>query len=247
MEADVWLMGIVIEGYGVRLYVRDSSAWTAHAVADGYDGSGSGLAALVDSSDSIHTFWSATDNDSADYLVFDTTVLDSFTRVATACMDDSGRVQCAWARHGRLKFALVPEPTIEVESVGGVDWCDLTTDKLAEPVIAFSRSDGAIWLARGVGIAGLSDEPRGTVVHLLGPRTSIVKGVLFLPKMGTVPSGTVPHFRPSLLDACGRCVMDLRPGANDVSRLAPGVYFVRGPETEDGRPATDVQRVVVVK
>ncbi len=29
-----------------------------------------------------------------------------------------------------------------------------------------------------------------------------------------------------LLDACGRKVMDLRPGANDVRGLAPGVYFV---------------------
>jgi hypothetical protein len=30
-----------------------------------------------------------------------------------------------------------------------------------------------------------------------------------------------------LLDAAGRKVMGLHAGANDVSRLAPGVYFVR--------------------
>jgi hypothetical protein len=33
--------------------------------------------------------------------------------------------------------------------------------------------------------------------------------------------------RAALLDAAGRKVMDLAPGDNDVSRLAPGVYFVR--------------------
>jgi hypothetical protein len=42
----------------------------------------------------------------------------------------------------------------------------------------------------------------------------------------------MPPFSPSqsppvLLDALGREQMVLRPGANDVSRLAPGVYFIR--------------------
>jgi hypothetical protein len=31
-----------------------------------------------------------------------------------------------------------------------------------------------------------------------------------------------------LYDASGRRVMELQPGANDMMRLAPGVYFVRG-------------------
>jgi hypothetical protein len=48
--------------------------------------------------------------------------------------------------------------------------------------------------------------------------------VLFLdgdcPRTGTVPKAV-------LLDACGRKVLDLKPGANDVRALAPGVYFVR--------------------
>jgi hypothetical protein len=30
-----------------------------------------------------------------------------------------------------------------------------------------------------------------------------------------------------LLDISGRKMLDLRPGPNDVGRLAPGVYFVR--------------------
>jgi len=35
--------------------------------------------------------------------------------------------------------------------------------------------------------------------------------------------------RAILFDAAGRKVMDLVPGPNDVSRLAPGVYFVLFP------------------
>jgi len=49
---------------------------------------------------------------------------------------------------------------------------------------------------------------------------SICRGVLFL-------SGSTLGVRTSaMLDASGREALELRPGANDVSRLAPGVYFV---------------------
>jgi hypothetical protein len=46
--------------------------------------------------------------------------------------------------------------------------------------------------------------------------------VLFLPRSASTSSS------PScLLDISGRKVLALRPGPNDVSHLAPGVYFVR--------------------
>ncbi|MBN2466144.1 hypothetical protein JXD38_11040 [candidate division WOR-3 bacterium] len=50
-----------------------------------------------------------------------------------------------------------------------------------------------------------------------------------------------------LLDISGRKVMDLKPGANDVRALAPGVYFVRGLRTDDGRSASDLHKVVIAK
>ncbi len=46
--------------------------------------------------------------------------------------------------------------------------------------------------------------------------------------------------RPCLLDISGRRVLALKPGVNDVSSLAPGVYLV---SAESMPPA----RVVVVK
>jgi predicted outer membrane repeat protein len=58
---------------------------------------------------------------------------------------------------------------------------------------------------------------------------TVVRGVLFLPRLGTrseLPERNSVMSRAVLLDAAGRRVLSLNPGANDVSRLAPGVYFV---------------------
>jgi hypothetical protein len=71
---------------------------------------------------------------------------------------------------------------------------------------------------------------------------TIVRGLLFLPEA----SSHKPQ-AASLLDISGREVLNLHPGANDVRALAPGVYFVRGPKTEDGRPALTVRKIVVTR
>ena len=69
---------------------------------------------------------------------------------------------------------------------------------------------------------------------------TIVSGVLFLdgdcPRMGTVP-------KTVLLDISGRKVLDLKPGPNDVSGLAPGVYFVRAASRRSS--AASCRKVVV--
>jgi hypothetical protein len=70
----------------------------------------------------------------------------------------------------------------------------------------------------------------------VGP--TIVRGVLFLPS-----SLLPPPF--SLLSIDGRKVMDLKPGANDVRALAPGVYFVR--ETQAQAQAQAVRKIVLTR
>jgi hypothetical protein len=55
-----------------------------------------------------------------------------------------------------------------------------------------------------------------------------------------VGEGPEVRGRAALIDATGRKAADLAPGANDVSHLAPGVYFVRA------QPRT-VTRVVVTR
>jgi hypothetical protein len=49
-----------------------------------------------------------------------------------------------------------------------------------------------------------------------------------------------------LLDISGRQVLDLKPGANDVRALAPGVYFVRELSAASPKPQA-VRKVVVTR
>jgi hypothetical protein len=69
---------------------------------------------------------------------------------------------------------------------------------------------------------------------------SMVRGVLVL---GAVGCRQNAEYRAGLMDVSGRKVLVLRPGANDVSRLAPGVYFVR--EAQARAQAQPVRKVIV--
>jgi Neuraminidase (sialidase) len=76
----------------------------------------------------------------------------------------------------------------------------------------------------------MNDERRTTNVG-----RTIIRGVLFL-----AARGEMREARCELLDVSGRRVLHLKPGANDVSRLAPGVYFIRS------EPSA-VRRIIVVE
>ncbi len=54
------------------------------------------------------------------------------------------------------------------------------------------------------------------------PATTVVRGSFYL-----APGASTSSSPGCLLDAAGKPVMELHSGANDVSSLAPGVYFVR--------------------
>jgi len=69
---------------------------------------------------------------------------------------------------------------------------------------------------------------------------TIVRGVLELEVGSRQPTA----YRADLLDFSERKVLGLHLGANDVSRLSPGVYFVR--LVDENRPSV-VQKIVVIK
>jgi len=220
MEADIWTeSGGTIDGYDVGLYKRDTGVWTYYGVAGGLDGGGCGFAAVVDSADSIHTFWSASDPYGTNELVCDGVWLDSFTSIGAACLDTAGRVQCAWTRDNRLRFTVLGRPMWDVGDADAITCCDITTDTLSQPVIAYWR-DGSIVVAHGVDIVGQTEPPE-PAANRSRLTASVVRNVLFLQK-GASPSSSASE----LLDATGRKVLTLRPGPNDVSQLAPGVYFI---------------------
>jgi len=71
----------------------------------------------------------------------------------------------------------------------------------------------------------------------------VVRGVLHL----QADSRQQTVDRAELLDAAGRKVAELHAGANDVSRLAPGVYFVREePQAASSKPQA-VRKVVLTE
>jgi hypothetical protein len=82
----------------------------------------------------------------------------------------------------------------------------------------------------GIGI----EESNPLTVDRLPLNPSIIRGVLRLP----AASGFKPQTASWLFDINGRQVMALRPGANDVGRLSPGVYFVRQAQAETQAQAT---------
>jgi hypothetical protein len=139
----------------------------------------------------------------------------------------------------------------------GVSWSDLelvnedtTTEMIWYPdigadsaghayVVWTNANGGEIWfstnnpfaIAEGPTEPGVSAQPSATVV----------RNVLALPEATSRKSQAAS----SLLDVSGRRVMVLKPGANDVRALAPGVYFVR--EAQAQAQAQAIRKVVVTR
>jgi YVTN family beta-propeller protein len=83
-------------------------------------------------------------------------------------------------------------------------------------------------------------EAPGDPPAMAKPAPTVVRGVLHMP----VATSLKPQ-AASLLDISGRKVMDLKPGANDVRALAPGVYFVRALSRE--LSAVSCSKIVITR
>jgi hypothetical protein len=79
----------------------------------------------------------------------------------------------------------------------------------------------------GSDTTGVEEEPEGERTKAESRMPTIVRGVLF---WGAAARSLRNVGDVALHSADGRRVMELSPGSNDVSRLAPGVYFI---ETKD--------------
>jgi hypothetical protein len=77
------------------------------------------------------------------------------------------------------------------------------------------------------------EEGRQPRANDLRPTATVIRGVLMIGDRGPKTGD-----RAELLDASGRKVLDIRAGANDVSRLAPGVYFISERGTKNEEPRT---------
>jgi hypothetical protein len=86
-----------------------------------------------------------------------------------------------------------------------------TTKMVAACLATLAGPEDSVGVAEG-------DKPQASSSK---PQTTFVRKVLYM-NASTSPSTS------RLLDVSGRRMLDLKPGANDVSGLAPGVYLVRG-------------------
>jgi hypothetical protein len=101
--------------------------------------------------------------------------------------------------------------------------------------------DGEIWFSTN-NPAGIAEEPTQPNISAQ-PFPTVVRNVLSLPEA----SSHKPQAASSLLDIGGRQVMVLRPGANDVRALAPGVYFVREELQASNYKLQAVRKIVVTR
>ncbi len=161
-------------------------------------------------------------------------------------------------RRSRRGVAYVPrDTTLRFAYWGGTGWrpvsvpgvtrakvCDIVLDSLGEPLIAYAAA-GELMLAHALGVVGVQTNPM-PIATRVASIAGIVRGVLDLPH--SKPDG----LRQELLDVCGRRVLELRAGVNDVSGLAPGVYFVVArhpdfPSQEERQPPSAVTKVVLTR
>jgi hypothetical protein len=92
--------------------------------------------------------------------------------------------------------------------------------------------------AAGVATALAEERPLTAVP---AARATVVRATL---RWRLLESAAAPA---DLLDACGRRAMILRAGVNDVSRLAPGVYFAVSKESRGRGTGPGAQKVVVTR
>jgi YVTN family beta-propeller protein len=145
----------------------------------------------------------------------------------------------------------ISDSTVTV--IDGVGDSVLKTIAVGEEPCAFAWNSAqnrvyvANWLGSSISVlrdsgGGVEDSPTPQAVRPK-PTATVVRGALFL----FSASGVEREASGVLLDISGRKVLNLKLGANDVRPLAPGVYLVRRPKTEDGRPPADISKVVVTR
>ncbi len=129
---------------------------------------------------------------------------------------------------------------VRLEEYGIYGPPDLQLDPIHHRVFAIGR-DSTLYVLREV-IPGVEEREALPTFHLT-PIATVVRGILFLPASGGEhPASSL------LLDITGKKVLDLKPGANDIRHLSPGVYFIRGGSgIEKTRFGERSRKVVITK
>ena len=151
-----------------------------------------------------------------------------------------------WLKGYRALFVEEAQRTPEMHSPGdtigpfGYDSCGVNNLPLCTEATKGAVATLAL-LAQVDGVPGVQ-ETTNNVRRTSARCPSVVRGVLLLPNA----TSRKPQ-AAGLLDISGRKVLDLKPGANDVRALTPGVYFVREqPQASSCKPQA-VRKIVVTR
>jgi len=130
---------------------------------------------------------------------------------------------------------------VQEDTTGDDFYPDIVTDMAGHAYVVWQHVGikSEIWFSTN-NPAGIAEEPMQPQSHGTQLFATMVHNVLFLAER---PSSSLSA--NYLLDIGGRRVLALKPGANDVSRLSPGVYFVR--EAQAQAQAQAVRKVVITK
>ena len=209
-------MGGMIEWGEWDVFELQGVSWRGIRAGGGVDAGGYAFAILTDTSDSVHIGFSEGGQWIQDRTCYDDDYLDVGTASAAAVLDSLDRPQAVWLASGGIKhgFRTGYWHTGLIPGTTGVQCCDIVLGDDDQPIVAYVAADGSVWVARGAQVVAVEDGPGPVPVGL---RASVVRDELVL-------SGTAAA---ELLDLSGRRAAQLRPGANDVSGLDAGVYFVR--------------------
>jgi YVTN family beta-propeller protein len=179
------------------------------------------------------------------------TVIDGATDsvLATVPTGDEPRALCYDPQNNKVYCANNSGASVTV--IDGVHDSVVTTISVGAGPIAFAWNpvQNRVYVANSEGSSisvlrdsggGVEEAPNAKV--RTRNAATVVRGVLNL----GVDSGQYSAFRADLLDATGRRFAVLHRGANDVSHLAPGVYFIREERAESREQSTTSVRKVVV-
>ena len=168
---------------------------------------------------------------------------DGCVHAAMTCHKDDG----PW--HVYYATAAVPGDTwstpelVSIDTTHELDVPDIRADSAGHAYVTWmttSTQNSEIWFATN-NPAAIAEQPVQQLVDVQ-PSATIVRRVLFLAER--------PSSSPSasyLLDISGRQVVALKPGANDVSRLSPGVYFIREGLGIRGEGPGKTRKIVVTR
>jgi len=243
---------------GVQLDTFNDDAFDPHVVADrdhiicDYFGSGRNVPADTIIAEA-RTFYTQADTWGTPCPVTSLDSLHELYYSGTLALSGDGRVHTALMVEDTALFYY--NIYYASSSDHGVTWSDIelvqedTTGDDFYPDIVTDMAGHAYVVWQHVGIrseiwfstnnpAGIAEEPMQQRSIGVQPSATMIRNVLLL----TEASSHKPQ-AASLLDISGRQVMALKPGANDVRALAPGVYFVREAQAQ----AEAVRKIVVTR